>query len=548
MGGVTTKPYARRSDLDALRGFAMLLGIALRAGLSFTPLWWPVQDTQQNELFGLFVAAIHGFRMPLFFLLSGFFTAMLWRQRCLKSLLSHRLRRVFLPLLLGLVTVVPAVGLISGIGLTSGTGVDEAETAKNDIWSAAAAGQLEEIKQYLAGGADPNALDSAFGTSPLAWAALHGQTAAAELLLQQGAEVNRQTRDGGTALHAAAFLGRTETAALLLEHSADAQIRNTSGMTPGQSSAVDWELTLYILALLKIELDEDEAKAGRLEIADLLGGIENQGANSAASLSDRLVQSTSIPIFSSPVFHHLWFLWFLCWLVFAFTAYAAIADRLEWQGPHKRLVLSPVRFLWLVPLSMVPQWFMGLTMPGFGPDTSIGILPIPQVLLYYAIFFGFGALYFDCDDREVRLGKSWRWMLPLGLFVVFPFGLEFSTGSFGFREELLPPSMIRPLAVALQVLYAWIMTFACMGLFRTFFVGENKSIRYMSDASYWLYVVHLPLVMGAQWAVRAWPLWPIVKFTLICFLVTGFLLLTYQTIVRYTWLGKLLNGPRARPE
>ncbi|MBT7422201.1 MAG: acyltransferase family protein, partial [Gemmatimonadetes bacterium] len=535
-------------DLDALRGFAMLLGIALHAGLSFTPLFWPIQDTQQNELFGLFCAAIHGFRMPLFFLLSGFFTAMLWRQRGLKSLLSHRLRRVLLPLLLGLITVVPAVSFISGIALTSGTGLDEAETAKNDIWTAAAAGQLDEIKQCLANGADLDALDSAFGTTPLAWAALHGQTAAAELLLQQGAEVNRQTRDGGTALHAAAFLGRTETAALLIEHGADAQIRNTSGMTPRQSSAVDWELTLYILALLKIEFDEDEAKAGRLEIADLLGGIENQGANSAASLSDRLVQITSMPIFSSPVFHHLWFLWFLCWLVVAFTAYAAIADRLEWQGPHKWLVLSPVRFLWLIPLSMVPQWFMGLTMPGFGPDTSIGILPIPQVLLYYAIFFGFGALYFDCDDRQATLGKSWRWMLPLGLFVVFPLGLEFSLGSFGFREALLPPSMTRPFAVALQVLYAWIMAFACMGLFRTFFVGENKSIRYMSDASYWLYVVHLPLVMGAQWAVRTWPLWPIVKFTLICLLVTGFLLLTYQTIVRYSWLGKLLNGPRARPE
>ncbi len=526
----------------------MLLGIALHAGLSFTSFWWPVQDTQQNELFGLFFSAIHGFRMPLFFLLSGFFTAMLWRQRGLRSLLSHRLRRVLLPLLLGLVTVVPAVSFISGIALTSGTGVDEAETAKNDIWSAAGTGQLEEINQYLAGGSDPNALDSAFGTSPLAWAALHGQTAAAELLLQQGAEVNRQTRDGGTALHAAAFLGRTETAALLIEHGADAQIRNTSGMTPRQSSAVDWELTLYILALLKIELDEDEAKAGRLEIADLLGGIESQGANSAASLSDRLVQSTSIPIFSSPVFHHLWFLWFLCWLVVAFAAYAAVADRLKWQGPRKWLLLSPARFLWLIPLSMVPQWFMGLTMPGFGPDTSTGILPMPQVLLYYAIFFGFGALYFDCDDRQATLGKSWRWMLPLGLFVVFPLGLEFSLGSFGFREALLPPSMTRPFAVALQVIYAWIMAFACMGLFRTFFVGENKSIRYMSDASYWLYVVHLPLVMGAQWAVRAWPLWPIVKFTLICLLVTGFLLLTYQTIVRYSWLGKLLNGPRARPE
>ena len=98
---------ARRYDLDALRGFAMLLGIALHAGLSLTPFPWPVQDTRQNELFGLFFAAVHGFRMPLFFLLSGFFTAMLWRGRGVKPLLAHRFRRVFLPLLLGLVTIVP---------------------------------------------------------------------------------------------------------------------------------------------------------------------------------------------------------------------------------------------------------------------------------------------------------------------------------------------------------------------------------------------------------------------------------------------------------
>ena len=42
--------------------------------------------------------------MPVFFVLSGFFTAMFWRGRGLKSLLSHRFRRVLLPFLLGLVT------------------------------------------------------------------------------------------------------------------------------------------------------------------------------------------------------------------------------------------------------------------------------------------------------------------------------------------------------------------------------------------------------------------------------------------------------------
>jgi len=40
----------------------------------------------------------------------------------------------------------------------------------------------------------------------------------------------------------------------------------------------------------------------------------------------------------------------------------------------------------------------------------------------------------------------------------------------------------------------------------------------------------------------------VVKFTLICGVVTTFLLLTYQTLVRYRWLGRFLNGPRKRPE
>ena len=45
--------------------------------------------------------------MQVFFLLSGFFTAMLWRRHGLRALITHRFKRVFLPLMLGLFTVVP---------------------------------------------------------------------------------------------------------------------------------------------------------------------------------------------------------------------------------------------------------------------------------------------------------------------------------------------------------------------------------------------------------------------------------------------------------
>lgn len=55
----------RYHDLDALRAFAMLLGILLHGLLSFIPIpIWPAQDIYQKEdIYGTINSAIHGFRM-----------------------------------------------------------------------------------------------------------------------------------------------------------------------------------------------------------------------------------------------------------------------------------------------------------------------------------------------------------------------------------------------------------------------------------------------------------------------------------------------------
>src|SRR3954453_19451745 len=68
--------FTRRSDPDALRAGAMLLGIVLHASLSFFPSYWMVAGYRQNVLFGVVFSAVHGFRMPLFFVMSGYFSAM----------------------------------------------------------------------------------------------------------------------------------------------------------------------------------------------------------------------------------------------------------------------------------------------------------------------------------------------------------------------------------------------------------------------------------------------------------------------------------------
>lgn len=551
--GAGTGPIGRRHDLDALRASAMLLGIAFHVALAFAAgLPWLVQDAQRSVGFLLFVDASHGFRMPLFFLVSGFFTAMLWRKRGVKALLKHRFQRILLPCLLGLVTIVPVMFAVSALALRSqpaGASAKASEAAQTELFDAVLADDPQAIRALLAAGHDVNARHPQWRIPPLMLSALLDRNEAAALLLAAGADVHARGEDGGTALHAAAFFGRGDTARTLLEHGADAEVRNARGETPVEVMAADWMTTQLIAGMLQVPVEEEAVRAGRQAIREQLRATGVEVGASAADERKPGARSNALVglLFGFPVFHHLWFLWFLWWLVLLFSLGFLVADRLRWKRLPGWLVLSPARFLWLIPLTLLPQSAMGVLGTGFGPDTSVGLLPLPHVFFYYALFFGFGVLYFAADDRTGRVGRGWRWSLPVALLVVFPVALELSTGLFGLRPKLGLGELTRPLANGLQVLFTWMTVFGCMGMFRSLLTRENRTVRWISDSSYWLYLAHLPLVLLGQLWVRDWPLPATVKFLLLNGLVLGFLLATYQWMVRYTWLGRLLNGPRTRP-
>lgn len=138
------------------------------------------------------------------------------------------------------------------------------------IWYAAAVGDLEGIRRHLQAGAEINKQDLAFGMTPLAVAAAHGQAGSVRLLLEQGADVNAASPDGNTALHAAAFFGRTEVVRALLDHGAQTRARNEEGKTPLEGMAANWETVQFIGAILQLELDRERVEAGRQEVAEVL--------------------------------------------------------------------------------------------------------------------------------------------------------------------------------------------------------------------------------------------------------------------------------------
>lgn len=144
-----------------------------------------------------------------------------------------------------------------------------------DIWTAAAGGHIETLEQHVSAGTDLNAQDPQMGFTPLTAAALQGQTEAAGLLVENGADVNGRNRDGNTPLHNAAFLGRIATVELLLSKGADLNIRDGNGQRPLDTVAGPWNSELeglyrYLEGLLQLELDLGEIKSARPVIAGIL--------------------------------------------------------------------------------------------------------------------------------------------------------------------------------------------------------------------------------------------------------------------------------------
>ena len=485
----------RWHDLDALRGFAMLLGIALHAAMSFLGGVWSVNDIRAgSEFFWWLVLGIHGFRMQLFFLLSGFFTSMVWKKRGLNELVWHRFKRIFLPLLICFVTIIPLMNWVS-----EEAAVSEYEKTQNieDIWTPIFTENTKGVEYAISMGADIKVRGDEANT-PLHLAALLGNHEIIKVLLEAGAQPDPLNVKDETPLVLAVFAGSTKSADVLINYGAN-DLR-----TLGQT----WD-DLFWFNWAGNELDD--------------------------SKKDKDIKSWLNQ------FHHLWFLWFLCWMVAGFCIVSIVLQTI--RPVIKNTPDFKLQLIWLLlPASLLMQLKMGDggNYASFGPDTFTEFFPPAHLLIYYGLFFAFGSITFGIRTKKSEplidhLGKRWYVLLPITVIGILPLGLGATfEGDSWFIASLL------------QILYAWGMSIGLIGLFRKLFAKERNSVRYLSDASYWMYIAHLPLVISAQWLFRDWEIFSFLKFFLICISISPILLASYQLFVRYTPIGTLLNGKRKR--
>ena len=250
---------------------------------------------------------------------------------------------------------------------------------------------------------------------------------------------------------------------------------------------------------------------------------------------------------------HLWFLYYLAMI----TAIVLVARAfLLVSGPFSEAITrrTDATIAWLArskistPLLAVPTaltlWFMsGMGWGMATPDQSLK--PHLPVLLIYGGFFVLGWLVGRQSEAISGFARltPLRWTLAVAAVAVTLY-----LGAF----ERDPGHPNRATAhVAFVVSYAvmmWSLVWLTIGVFKRFFSQPRAWVRYVADSSYWLYLVHLPVVVWLQVAVSELPLHWSLKLTGVSAITLAVCLLTYDLLVRPTFVGWLLNGHRRESE
>lgn len=93
----------------------MLLGIVVHVTATYTSLGvfpQPIKDVHTNIVYDFIVLFIHAFRMPVFFVLSGFFTALLYSKKGLQKTMQNRINRIVLPFIASMILIAPLVKML----------------------------------------------------------------------------------------------------------------------------------------------------------------------------------------------------------------------------------------------------------------------------------------------------------------------------------------------------------------------------------------------------------------------------------------------------
>jgi len=232
---------------------------------------------------------------------------------------------------------------------------------------------------------------------------------------------------------------------------------------------------------------------------------------------------------------HLWFLWYLLIVTGLTILFVIVWNRLGLgveaihratrsilESPTKTLlILGGLVFTW----NLISSWAQVATSTAWEPN--------PEKLAFYWGWYGLGWLMFRSDTDLLSMQK--------GAWTLFFIGIACTIANPIYQEAHFE------IAAASCAVGMVAFTRSFMGLFMRYANHGSKAMRYISDSSYWVYLLHLPLSLLMPALLLKWDISVWIKMPTAIALVSIGCWATYDAFVRNSFVGRMLNGRTYAP-
>lgn len=230
---------------------------------------------------------------------------------------------------------------------------------------------------------------------------------------------------------------------------------------------------------------------------------------------------------------HLWFLYYLCLCtLFTLLLVRMIAPlqgvkRAVLQVFSKVVSQSGMR----IGASTLLIFILLLMIWELSPPVPLSLIPDVTSLTFYLFFYLVGWLLYKKKELLPRLVQN------AGLYTLLAVAVY--SVEFIFYDEI--DDIIK------GIMSAFVMALflsGIPGLFIKYYNNASKKMRYVSDSSYWVYLIHLPLTIIIPAFLINWEVSGIIKFLINLSLTSLICFVSYHFLVRKTFIGLFLNGKK----
>lgn len=230
-----------------------------------------------------------------------------------------------------------------------------------------------------------------------------------------------------------------------------------------------------------------------------------------------------------PTLVHLWFLpYLMCFCILVW-----VVDALEIRAPGRWLrSMTPAVLAIAIPVALVLPLY-AVPAPHPAPES---LFPQWWALVLYGVYFAFGYQMFHRPELPGRLA-------PLAPILLCAALIAYAGLCVLLREPQGPGQdpLVHAARAFLEATSGFWMTLVCLVYGKRWLDRSHRILRYVSDASYWVYLVHLPILFAIQYPLLDvdWP-WGM-KFAVSTLATFAACLLSYHVLIRGTRLGRLLG-------